>query len=50
MFIKERESTEEGYIDILSAESEIYEEDIESGDIKQLSYFGSNYNYALSLG
>ncbi len=43
--VEEKEITNEGInIDTLSVESEIYEADIETGDIRQLSSFGTHYD------
>lgn len=43
--VEEKESTNDGYIDTLSANYEVYEMDLISGDIKQLSNFGTFYDF-----
>lgn len=42
---EETDITEDGFVDLLSANYEIYEVDLETGVIRQISSFGTYYNY-----
>ena len=42
---EDTEITEDGYVDLLSVDYEIYEVDLETGTIRKLSSFGTYYNY-----
>ena len=42
---KETDLTEDGYVDLLSVDYEIFEADLETGKIRQLTSFGTYYNY-----